>query len=434
MPADIFTISELNSLIKDVVSSGFPSSLWICGEIQNLDRYKSKAHLFFDLVEKGTDAREVKAKLGVTIWAGVRPRIEALLKKAENAFELKDGIEVKFSGKVDFYPPYGTLRFVIDTIDPIYTLGKIAQDRQKLIAELTQAGVLDRNKTKMISPLPLRIGLISAFDSAAYNDFIHELKRGGYAFQVAFVNAVMQGKNCEASVCQALEMLERRDDLDVIVLSRGGGSIAELSAFDSRKIALGISTSRYPVITGIGHEINTSIADLAAHTFVKTPTAAAQFLVEKINTAIDILDRKHTEMSASATEFVAAKQTALRNKALALQERTRDLFQAHKDTHVRLAQRLTQLPLRFCLETKNVLLLHNDSLKRALGLRLKIAATRINSADKLVSMASPARVLKRGFSITRLASGKLIRASQDIRPGDEIFTEVHDGQITSIVK
>lgn len=434
MPVDIFSISELNGLIKDVVSSGFPSSLWVCGEIQNLDRYKSKAHLFFELVEKDAGAKEIKAKLGVTIWAGVRPKIEALLKKAENAFELKDGIEIKVSGKVDFYPPYGTLRFIIENIDPVYTLGKIAQDRQRLIAELTQTGVLAMNKSRPLTALPLKIGLISAFDSAAYNDFIHELRRSGLAFKVSFFNAVMQGKNCEPSVCAGLERLDQMPDLDAIVITRGGGSIAELSAFDSRKIAISISTSRIPVVTGIGHEINTSVADLAAHTFLKTPTAVAQFLAERVQTATAVMDSRCREMFDLAAQYTTDKQTILRKKALTLQEKTRGLLLSHKEGHVRFAQFLSQGPLRLCAKERSALVLKEGAFIRLSDLRVKTERIKVVSLEKLIEMASPARVLKRGFSVTRLSSGQLLRSSAGVLPGDELITELNDGRLTSIAK
>jgi len=433
MAPEILSVSELNDFIKDVVSSGFPSSLWVCGEIQNLDRYKSKAHLFFELVEKDTASKEIKAKLGVTIWATVRPKIEALLKKAENAFELKDGIEVKFSGKVDFYPPYGTLRFVIDNIDPVYTLGKIAQDRQRLIAELTQAGVLAKNKLRELPLVPLNIGLISAFDSAAYNDFIHELGLSGFAFQVTIFNAVMQGKNCEASVCAGLDTLGKQQGLDVIVITRGGGSIAELSAFDSRMIALAVAACPFPVITGIGHEINTSITDLAAHTFAKTPTAAAQFLFRRVKSAVEALDAAQQSLLTDAQAYVEAQQRCLKEQALKLQDLTRVLLQSRKNCHLRLVQRLEQLPFKCCAEAQRDLMLDIDYLKRNTALRLKNARTTVETFDKMVEMASPSRILKRGFSITRLESGRLVRSGTEALPGDELITECLAGMLKSTV-
>ncbi len=434
MSSEIFTVSEINSLIKDVISSGFPRSLWICGEIQNLDRYKSKAHLFFDLVEKDAGAKEIKAKLGVTIWAGVRPAIEAVLRRSENAFELKDGIEVKFSGKVDFYPPYGTLRFVIDGIDPVYTLGKIAQDRQKLIAELLQLGVLAKNKTHVLSSLPLRIGLISSFDSAAYNDFMDELKRSNIAFRVLFYNAIMQGKNCEASICAGLKVLALKDGLDVIVITRGGGSIAELSAFDSKIIAMEIAGSVVPIVTGIGHEINISVADLAAHTYLKTPTAVAKFLVERVSAAIEVLDAGCEELLNHAVQVISDERIRLKENAVALQERIRRYLQSHKETHVKLSHRLKQDPFTACSGAVKVVKVDEERLKRAVQTQLKSGRIKIESMNKLVEMASPARIIKRGFSVTRLASGRLVRSVSDVRAGDELVTEVSDNIISSMVK
>jgi exodeoxyribonuclease VII large subunit len=431
---EIFSVSRLNVFIRDVVASGFPSSLWVCGEIQNLDRYKSKAHLFFDLVEKDADSKEIKAKLGVTIWSGVRPKIEALLKKAENAFELKDGIEVKFSGKVDFYPPYGTLRFVIDNIDPVYTLGKIAQDRQRLIAELEAAGVLARNKARLLGDVPLSIGLISSYDSAAYNDFMHELGQSGFAFRVSFFNAVMQGKNCAPSVCEGLKVMEGLEDLDVVVITRGGGSIAELSAFDSRSIALAIAGSRYPVVTGIGHEINTSIADLAAHTFAKTPTAVAQFLALRVRSALERLDAACARLMSAGVQSVADNRSRLKDNALRFQEQTRRWLQSRKDHHVRLLEQLNKAPLKACGEARRDIVADAQLLQRNISLRLKAASSKTEALSQLIAMASPARILRRGFSVTRLASGKLVRARADAHHGDEIITELPDGTLTSTVQ
>jgi len=224
---EFFTVSQLNNLIRDVVTSGFPQAVWVCGEIQSYDRNKGKQHAFFELVERSSDANDVKARLGLVIWANTRPRIEAVLRRAENAFELKDDIEVKFLCRVDFYPGFGQIRLIVEDIDPVYTLGKIAQDRQKLVAELTKSGVLAKNKTQPLGPVPLEIGLITAFDSAAYNDFVDELVQSSCGFHVHLARAVMQGKNCAPSVCAALAAFNAMERLDAVVITRGGGSIAE---------------------------------------------------------------------------------------------------------------------------------------------------------------------------------------------------------------
>ena len=309
MSDEFLTVSELNHYIRDVLNSGFPKALWVCGEIQGYDRGKDKKHVFFELCEKDPATRDITARIGLVIFAQARPRIEAILKRAENAFELKDDIEVKFLCKVDFYPGHGQVRLIVEAIDPVHTLGKIAQDRQRLIALLKQKGILDKNKQLPLGDVILNIGLITSYDSAAYHDFISELKRSGYAFKIFLINSIMQGKNTESSVIKALKVLESIREVDVIVITRGGGSIAELSCFDSEKIAMAIARSVIPVLSGIGHEINTTVTDLAAHTFAKTPTAIAKFLVERLKEFIEGVDERQERIMEALRQALKTKRS-----------------------------------------------------------------------------------------------------------------------------
>jgi len=255
MTDEFLTVSELNNYIKDVINAGFPQALWVCGEIQGYDRNKSKDHVFFDLVEKDLDSQKIIAKIGVVIFSNRKEHINSLLAKSENAFELKDDIEVKFSCQVDFYPPHGAVRLIIENIDPVYTLGKLAQERQKLILKLKEKGLFEKNKEFKLPLVPLNIGLITAEDSAAYNDFLSEINKSGYGFKVYVRNTLMQGKRTERDVVKALDELENVKSLDVIVITRGGGSIADLSFFDSEKIAVRIAKAKLPIFSGIGHEL-----------------------------------------------------------------------------------------------------------------------------------------------------------------------------------
>src|SRR3989338_2157206 len=179
----VLSVSELNSLIKDVVNMGFPNAVWVCGEVQGFDRNKDKKHIFFDLCEKDPVTKDIVASIGLVIFHGKKIYIEEILRTAENAFAIKDDIEVKFLCKVDFYPPHGSMRLVVESIDPVHTLGKIAQQRQKIIALLRQEGLLDKNKTVLLPEVLLKIGLITAFDSAAYHDFIGELQKSKLGFK-----------------------------------------------------------------------------------------------------------------------------------------------------------------------------------------------------------------------------------------------------------
>ena len=434
MSDEFFSVSELNTMIRDVLTAGFPRAVWVSGELQGYDRNKGKAHAFFELVEKDAASHEVKARVGLVIWANTRPKIEALLKRSENAFELKDDIEVKFLCRVDFYPGFGQVRLIVESIDPVYTLGKIAQDRQKLIAELAKTGVLEQNKKLVLSPVPLHIGLITSFDSAAYNDFMDELGQSGYGFQIHIFKAVMQGKNCAPSVCAGIHALNAVDDLDALVITRGGGSIAELACFDSRDIVLAMAASRYPVITGIGHEINTSVADLAAHTFAKTPTATAQFLVSHVREYLVVLTDHGTQLADAAQSLLDGHKAYLKDTALDLQTALRRLMTVRREHHVRLTQRLTAAPLQYLAQARVEQLRSKDQLNKTIQLRLAACATKIGNHQKLIAMASPQNVLKRGFSITRGKDGKALRSVKNVSRGQWLETELADGQIKSIVE
>lgn len=434
MSEEFFSVSELNGMIRDVLASGFPRAVWVSGELQGYDRNKGKAHAFFELVEKDEASRDVKARIGLVIWANTRPKIDALLKKSENAFELKDDIEVKFLCRVDFYPGFGQVRLIVENIDPVYTLGKIAQDRQKLIAELAKSGVLEKNKKLELSAVPLNIGLITAFDSAAYNDFMDEVGKSGFAFQVHIFKAVMQGKNCPPSICAGLKVFNDMDGLDAVIITRGGGSIAELACFDSKDIVLALAASRYPVITGIGHEINTSVTDLAAHTFAKTPTATAQFLIGRVRDFLTGLEEGCVRLKDAAREALDGRRVCLKDAALDLQTALRRLMTGRREHQARLIQRLGTSPLRSLADKRSMLDRSKDLLNKTIQLRLQACAIKIGHHQKLIDMASPRNVLKRGFSITRAADGSALRSVKGVKPGQQILTELADGQIKSTVE
>ena len=433
MSDEILTVSELNHFIRDVLNSGFPQAVWVCGEIQGYDRGKDKKHVFFELCEKDSATREITARIGLVIFAQARPRIEAILKKAENAFELKDDIEVKFLCKVDFYPGHGQVRLIVESIDPIHTLGKIAQDRQRLIALLKQKGVLDKNKQLPLADVILNVGLITSYDSAAYHDFISELKRSGYGFKIFLVNSIMQGKSTEGSIIKALKALERIEGLDVIVVTRGGGSIAELSSFDSEKIAISIAQLGIPVLSGIGHEINTTVTDLAAHTFAKTPTAIAKFLVERLKGFIETVDERQNQLVEALEQALQSKRATLKDSAFSLQTKTLGLIKDHHQRLVSISEALKRSPAVRFKESRKSLNDARDQLKKIIHLRLQNSKAKITQYEKLTQMADPKNTLKRGFSITRTKEGQLIRSVKDVKDIKAITTQLEDGIINSVI-
>ncbi len=434
MPDEYLTVSQLNQYIKDVVNAGFPQLIWVCGEIQQYDRNKSKNHIFFELAEKDEMSKDIRARIGLVIFAGTKPSIAAALKLSENAFDLKDDIEVKFLCKVDFYPPHGAMRLIVEGIDPYYTLGKLAQGKQKLIAELEKKGVFEENKQLMIPEVPLNVGMISSFDSAAYNDFLDELKMSGIGFKVYFENALMQGANAEKDIVRAINKCAKLKQLDVLVITRGGGSLADLSCFDSQLIAETIAELKVPVLTGIGHEINISITDMTAHTFAKTPTAIAQFLVERINDYVQTLDDCLERVVRLAQECFSEADAHIKDQSHRLHTQTMSFLKGHNEHCVRLAQNIKVQAVSSLNARRQFLTNQSVFLKRAAVDLVKTNKLNLENCDKIINAYHPKNTLKRGFSIARTQEGKLIKDVKDIKKGEPMVTEILNGSIESIVQ
>ncbi|MBN1870587.1 MAG: exodeoxyribonuclease VII large subunit [Candidatus Omnitrophica bacterium] len=431
MTKDYLRVSELNRLIEDVIHAGFPQPLWICGEIQGFDRNRGKNHIFFDLVEKDPASKDIIAKIGLVLFSGRKAHIQEILKNSENAFALKDDIEVKFACTIDFYPPHGAVRLIVEGIDPTFTLGKLALEKQKLIALLKKKGVFDKNKRLELPLVPLRIGLITADDSAAYNDFCSELRRSGFAFTLFLRNALMQGKMAERDICAAMDELIKIEGLDVIVITRGGGSIADLSCFDSQMIAEKIADCPLPVLSGIGHEINISIADMAANTYAKTPTAIAQFLVNRIQVFLDELDEKLQRITRGAEGIMEEERQKLKNYAMGLHKNTTGYLKGHNERIVQLREVIKQRTVSLLKgRSRSLTELEND-VKKAATAYLSNNRLKLINYRKLIDSYHPANTIKRGFSITRTKDGKALRSISSVHLKEELTTEVADGLITS---
>ncbi|HNV23877.1 MAG TPA: exodeoxyribonuclease VII large subunit [Candidatus Omnitrophota bacterium] len=431
MDKKFFSVSELNILIKEVLNMGFPQALWVCGEIQQFNRSKNKKHIFFQLVEKDKQTHDVKACIDLVIWETRKQYIESVLKKAENAFELKDDIEVKFACRVDFYPPHGKVRLIVEDIDPVYTLGKIAQEKQRLIALLKEKGILDKNKTCLLPLVPLSIGLITSDDSAAYNDFCSELRKSGFHFSVILRNTIMQGKNAENDVCRSLDILSQRKDIDVIIITRGGGSITDLSCFDSQKIAEKIASVSVPVLTGIGHEIDTTITDLAAHTFQKTPTAVAQFIVVQITEFLRQMDEHSQHIIDLSQEKIRQEKQLLKKIANDLESQTRGLLKQQHTKIIQFLEFMKHRPKVFLKNAQKELEEKKKIFKKAIVVGLQGYNKRLEHFEKLIKAFHPQNTLRRGFSITRGQDRKILKSVKNLKRDESLITEISDGFITS---
>ncbi|MEO8197432.1 MAG: exodeoxyribonuclease VII large subunit [Thermoanaerobaculia bacterium] len=400
-----YSVSALGREIKELLAEAF-DSVWVAGEIQ---RYKASpaGHHYFDLVEKG-EGDKVVGVLSAVVWKGEFLRLRAALERA--GARLADGQKVRCRVSVDFYPPGGRLQVQVREIDPNFTLGELARRREETIAALTESGLLERNKALVLPPVALRVGLVTSAGSAAYHDFLATLAESGYGFRVLFVHSAVQGPEAEASLPSALG-LAAGAGCDLIALIRGGGSKSDLAVFDSRAVAEAVARSPLPVWTGLGHEIDEAVADLVAHRSFKTPTKVAEELVARIANAelatAQLADRLAREARRALAEATGRLARAER-RATAGRDRLR-----------RAGARLVALA---------------EALKRAAEYRLKSATLRLDGWARLAAGLDPKRVLGRGYSLTRDASGALLRDAAQVAPGSRITTELSTGRLASRVE
>jgi exodeoxyribonuclease VII large subunit len=429
----IYSILELNTIVKGLIQKEFPSAIWVSGEIQGLRPDRDKAHTYFELVQKHQENDEIVAKVRAALFANRKPLIMRRIQEAASAFELKNDIEVKLLSEVSLHIPNGQYSLIVVDIDPIYTLGKIAQSRSRIIEDLRKRNLLEKNRQLALAPVPLRIGLITAYGSSAFHDFIHELTQSGYGFYVITHNCHMQGKNVEGDVLRALDFFNSRPhEFDVVIITRGGGSTSDLSYFDNKNIAEAIALSKLPILTALGHQTDTTISDMVAHTSLKTPTKGAQFLVECVSGFVEKINTLEEKILKTAESFLKNSRGELETSAVRVDAILARYFQLHKEGLSKKEDNIKNL-VRSLLTVKSQGLDNAESL-----LRLHVAKFFKNIADSLkykeakIRLLDPKNILRRGYSIT-LKDGKAIKSIDNIGEGDIIKTLLYGGNINSRV-
>jgi exodeoxyribonuclease VII large subunit len=425
-----FSVGELAGAVGDALRRAFPDQVWVRGEVQNLKRYPS-GHTYFTLVEKGTGTGDrVRAKVDVVLFRDDRPAITRALKEVPGA-ELGNDVEVRIRGRVGVYQ--GRLQLVMSAIDPVFTVGGIAANRERVVRALAADGVLALNGRLPLALVPLRVGLVTSRGSAAYRDFVHELEVSGFAFQVVVVDVRVQGAAASRRMVWALRELAECS-VDVVVLARGGGARADLAPFDTELVARAIAAMPVPVITGVGHEVDRSVADEVAHTACKTPTACAQVLVGQVRAFADAVDASARRVAALARTRAALASHTL-DEAARRARRSAPVALARESARVERAHgRVEELGRRRVVDAAREV----DACARRtgeLGRRgVATAGMQLDAAERAVRALDPRRVLERGYTITRSADGRIVRQPGDVASGDELVTELADGRITSRVE
>jgi exodeoxyribonuclease VII large subunit len=433
MDEQTFSVTELNTVIRDALREAVPDNVWVRGEVQGL-RESRAGHVYFQLVEKDERRDRVQAALDVALFRSHLTTVHAALRKVPGV-ELADDVEVRVKGRIDVYPPTGRLQLIMTGIDPVFTAGALAANRERVLRTLQAEGLLRANAAHDVPLVPLRIGLVTSVATAAYHDFLDELDGSGFAFRVGVCDVRVQGANAPRRVVWALRRMARlAPALDAVVIVRGGGSRADLAPFDSEAVARVIAEMPVPVFTGIGHEIDRTVADEVAHTSYKTPTASAQAVVERVAEFVDRLDVVsrgvvHQARSGCALALRELRDSARRARRGPPAALTRELaaLERHRGRAEELGTRAAKQAAAALDGTERTLASAGGRLARAEGRRLDASEARLRALD-------PVRVLERGYTITRDADRAVVKRAAALRRGDRLVTEFADGSAGSTVE
>jgi exodeoxyribonuclease VII large subunit len=404
------TLYQLNQLVRQSIEKCMPDKYWVEAELSEV--HVNRGTCYVEFVQNDEKTKNNIARARGIIW----PQTFAMLKAyfedtTKQAFTA--GIKVRVEVSVGFHELYG-YSLTVSSIDPSFTLGDMALRRQQILLQLQKEGVIDMNKVLSMPVLPQRIAVISSDTAAGYGDFCNQLQNNeeGFYFHIELFPALMQGNQVEESVTSAMQKVaERSDEFDVLVIIRGGGSTLDLLCFDNYYIAASVAQFPIPVIIGIGHERDETVLDMIAHTSVKTPTAAAAFLIDKMKDAALHLN----ELSAT-----------LHDKILLL-------LNSEQERLHRLRSQIPAMVMKqLGSEHTRIVSLQKD-IHAAISTYLIAEQHRLSLFREKISDASPAKILSKGYSIT-LCDGKIVKDASQITAGHRLETQVKKGKIYSKVE
>lgn len=429
--APVYTLSELNSLIKATIEISFPENLWVVAEIAEA-RCDQKGHCYLELVEREDNTRT--AQMRATIWSYHYRTLSRKFEKATGE-SLKQGMKVLLLVTVSFHEVYG-LSLNIKDIDPTYSLGEMARKKREVIERLKKEGIIDLNKKLPLPLVPQRMAVISSPTAAGYGDFINHLKHNpyGYRFAHKLFSALMQGAEAEQSIINALTEIKKRIDLfDIAVIIRGGGSQIDLSCFDGYSLASEVAKSPLPVVTGIGHERDDTVTDMVAHTKCKTPTDVAQFIISGVRGFEERVIEIQRRLVKNTDKLM---KDELQNLSSIIDHLSHLVRQALSESRNKIAmgrQKLISAIKSYTDKKMNRLLSYEKDLRFHVRQILSRGNSRLEKVEQAVRLLDPANVLKRGYSITYL-QGKSLRDIDALEKGDVLTTKLNKGLITSRVE
>ena len=424
------TLLELNRLVREVIECEMPHEYWVEAELSECR--ESHGHCYMELIQKdeqtATPVAKASAKCWAPKWMLIRPGFERITGQRLHA-----GMKVLLKVYAQFHEAFG-FSWIVTDIDPTYTLGDMARKRQEIIRQLKAEGVFDLQKELRLPLFCQRIAVISSETAAGYGDFCNQLADNPYGFQFEthLFPAIMQGEGVEQSIIAALERIY---DLpfDCVVIIRGGGATSDMSGFDTLALAENVANFPLPIITGIGHDRDESILDMVSHTRVKTPTAAAAFLIAHLKKVLDAINDAQERIAG----YTNQKLSVLKAQLSALAETLPRIFTTVK---TRQEARLDALSSRLVAAIKQGVITHQSKVNAfeeripiLLDRRLMTEKHRLQLIEEKAKSLDPTLLLRRGYSMT-MKDGRIVRDAATLRAGDEIETRLEKGTIKSIIK
>lgn len=426
------SLYELNALVKRSINSCMPDTYWVQAELSDV-RSNYSGHCYLEFVQKEPRGNNLIAKARGTIWSNVYRLLKPYFEE-ETGQAFVAGIKVLVNVSVEFHELYG-YSLTVQDIDPTYTLGDMARRRREILKQLEEEGVLTLNKELELPLLTRRIAVISSATAAGYGDFCNQLEHNpyGFVFYPRLFPAIMQGDRVEQSIIAALDAINARcDDWDVVVIIRGGGATSDLSGFDTYDLAANCAQFPLPIITGIGHERDDTVLDSVSHTRVKTPTAAAEFLINHLHDTAETLEDYASSILYAVSTRMERERTRLARFAERIPMQTKMRL---KEEHYRQERVMKQLEVGLqsrLTREKHHLQLTASQLGVGSQRRLVKENHRLQLLEQRLKAASPEHLLKRGYSIT-LRNGKAVTDASSLKEGDELVTRFAKGEIKSIV-
>lgn len=425
------SLSGLCAIITRQLSTPALRDVWVVADLS--DVRISGGHCYMELIEKNASSGQTTARLRGIIWAGTFARIHADFFSATGQ-QLSSGMKVLVRGSVSNHAAYG-ISFVISAIDASFTLGEAERLRREIIDRLKREDVLDLNRTIDWPVVPWRIAVISAKGAAGYGDFIHQLYNNAsrLRFKAQLFEAVLQGDRTVPTVISALDFIAaNQEQWDCVVIIRGGGATSDLAAFDNYELALNIAQFPLPVIVGIGHERDVTVLDYVANMRVKTPTAAAEWLIGRGNDALSQLRTLADDISRTASEMLAGADKRLAYAESQLAMAPDSALQRASTRLQRCTMSLVETGARRITPALERLKMTEASIPTILDTRLCRETERLNSRQGLLDALSPVATLKRGYTITRV-NGNAVTSASQFPSGTELQTIFADGSVKSVI-